>query len=106
MRNQRALNFGGTNPAAVYLEQIIGAAGVPQVAAFVLIILVSGSEPVAQNRVFGFLVLIPVAGASGVRLHQQAADFAARNIAILIVNDSCFQSGEYLPARSRTHLAG
>ena len=75
MRDQCALDFRGAQPEAVYFEKIVGAAGVPEVAFFILKILVAGAEPIADKSFLGFFVFVPVAGARGITFDKQIADF-------------------------------
>ena len=48
------------------LEEIVGAAGIPEESILILAIFVAGAEPLADESVFCFLWLIPVTGAEGI----------------------------------------
>src|SRR5262249_12102833 len=104
--DEGAFNFGGAKPAAVDFEEVVGTAGVPEVAIFVLIILVAGAEPRAVEDGFAALVLIPVPGADGVAFHEQVADFIGPNHLAVFIDDFGFVSRNELAAGARPDFAG
>ena len=77
--DERALDLDRRDPDAADLQHVVGAAGVPEVAVGVLVVLVAGLDPVAEERLLGLLVLVPVVGHGRVALDAQVADLALRH---------------------------
>src|SRR3954469_16880767 len=94
MGHQGALDLGGAQPAAIYFEEVVGAAGVPKIAVAILTVLVSGAGPLADESVFGFFVLIPVPGAGGVAAEEEIADFFRSDIVSVLVDDARLIAGD------------
>jgi len=89
----------------VDFEEIVGAAGVPEKSIFILTIFVAGAEPLADERVLCFLGLIPVAGAEGIALDPEVADFVRGGGAAGFVGDFRFEAGKDFAAGAGFYFA-
>src|SRR5580765_2662068 len=106
MRDQSALDFRGTQPKSVNLEEIVGTSGIPKIALFILIVFVAGAEPVADKSFLRFFVFVPVARAGGVSLNQEIANFVGSDGVSVFVDDCGFVTWDKFSARTRPCFAG
>src|SRR5580704_14352954 len=106
MRDQDTFNFRGTQPKTVDFENVVGAAGIPEEAFFVLVVFVAGAKPIAYKSLLGFFVFVPVAGTSRVAFDEEIADFVGRDGVSIFVDDFGFVAGDYFPTGAGLGLAG
>src|ERR1700730_15963290 len=106
MRDQNAFDFGGAQPEAVDFENVVGAAGVPEVAVFVLVVFVARAEPAAYKSLLGFFVFVPVAGTSRVSFDQEIANFVGRDGVSIFVDDFGFIARDDFSAGAGLGFAG
>ena len=103
MLQQDALNLYGAYPQAFDLHHVIGAAHVPVVAVLVAIVLVTGAQPMSLDGVFGFFMLVPVAGADRVTLNKKVANLTVRNRLALFIHDAGLITFQNLSTGARAH---
>ncbi len=70
MGDQCSLYLHGRDPLTTDLEHVVGTTAVPVVAIGILIVFVTGVNPVAVDYVFGLFVLVPVVGGCAISLNQ------------------------------------
>src|SRR6266478_3821544 len=104
MLDQHALNLNGADPHAAHFQHVVGSSRVPKISVFILIVLVARPDPMALNRVFGLLMLVPIVSTGRVGLNQKIADFTLHNRPVVVVHDSGLEPGNNLStgARSRS----
>src|SRR6266446_5938369 len=104
MLDQHALNLNGADPHAAHFQHVVGSSRVPKISVFILIVLAARPDPMALNRVFGLLMLVPVVSTGRVGLNQKIADFTLHNRPVVVVHDSGLEPGNNLStgARSRS----
>jgi len=90
MGDQGAFDFGGAQPAPIYFEKVVRAASVPKITVAILAVLVACAEPMADESVLGFFVLIPVRGAGGIAAYEEIADLIDCDIAFAFVDNARF----------------
>src|ERR1700721_247873 len=74
MRDQCALDLCRTQPKTVDLKNIVRASRVPKISLLILKVLVARTKPVTYKSFFGFFVLVPVAGTSGVSFDKEVTN--------------------------------
>src|SRR5437868_15309941 len=92
MLNQNALDLGRTHPHTTDLEHVVGPAIKPVVTIVVLVELVARRNPIALDRLLGFIVRVPVSCASCLALHPEIAYFACNCRLALVVQSFNFQA--------------
>src|SRR5207249_4723368 len=105
MRDKSAFHFRRAEPPAVDFEEIVGAARVPEVAVFILVVLVAGAEPGPDERGFGSLVLIPIARADGIAFDEEITVLMGTDCVALFLDDLGFGTGNGLAAGAGSRLA-
>ena len=103
MLTQYALDLHRTDPHATDFKHVISASGVPEIAAFILVVLVPGSDPMTLDCVLSLFVLVPIAGTSGVGLHEQIANLSLGNALVVVVHDPGLEPGNDLPTGAGPH---
>src|SRR6516164_1759080 len=106
MLQENALDFYGTHPNTADFQHVIRASGIPEVAVVVLIVFVTGANPMAFDGVLGLLVLVPVISADRVGLHDQIANLSWRKLSIVVIDNASLETGYHLSTRAGTHMAG
>ena len=76
MLDERRLDLDRRDPDAAHLQHVVAAAVVPEVAVRVLVVLVPGLDPRAEERLLRLVVLVPVVGHRRVAAHAEVADLA------------------------------
>src|SRR5215831_17699091 len=71
MRDKRTFNLNRRNPLSTYLEHIVGAATIPEVAVYIFIVLVTCMNPLPVENIFRLFVLIPIICSSAISAYQQ-----------------------------------
>ncbi len=90
----------------MHLEEIVGAAGVPEKSVLILTIFVAGAKPLVHEGVFCFFGLVPIASAEGIAFDPQIADFIGSCGAAGFVGDFCFEAGKDFAAGAGFYFAG
>ena len=103
MLHQGIFNLDGTDPQALDLHHVIGAADVPVIAIGIAIVLITGAQPMSLDGVFGFFMLVPVAGPDRVTLNKKVANLTVRNRLALFIHDAGLITFQNLSTGARAH---
>lgn len=105
MLTQDAFDFGGAHPNTADLEHVIGPAIEPVIALTVLVKLVTGGNPTALYRLFGFFVAVPISRASCIGIDPQSADITSCDRLTVVVEDLRFITRNDASARAVSYPA-
>ena len=82
-------------------EHVVGATAIPEIAFFVLVIFVSGGNPMALKYVFALLVLVPITGGCAIATDKQAADLTYGYVLPLFIDEAGLIARNYFARTAR-----